>query len=342
MKKRLALIFILALLAAFACGAAVFAADDDKAESYKYRVTIYSGRQGTFSSGKVWTKEYNPGEHVEVSLKSLGHKMKNGSKYYARGFRIAGHDNDETGDTTGIQNLSFDADADVAYEVAYGLKGGMVQYTVRYVDKSGKSLRDTDTYYGMVGDKPVVSYLYVEDYVPDAYTLSKTLVKDKSKNVFTFTYSEIPENVVTRTITTPSAPGTVTNPAGSTTTNRATTVNTTANTAARNNATTANNSTNPTVRNPGTSANNNTGNNGNNGNANASDNTETVDDNDVPLAQPEQHKDLDEPETLAQKLKEHLPLVITGCVALLAIIALLIWLFLKKKKEKAETGAKKP
>ena len=74
--------------------------------------------------------------------------------------------------------------------MAYGIKGGMVAYTVNYVSaKGGKVLHDSDTYYGMVGDKPVVSYKYVENYLPDAYNKGKTLSADESQNVYTFTYS---------------------------------------------------------------------------------------------------------------------------------------------------------
>ena len=158
------------------------------ADGYKYKVTIYSGAQGTFKGGKtVWSKTYNQGEHVQISLKSLGFKLKNGSKYYARGFKISGHDNDET---TGFMTMSFKAKQDVEYTVAYGLKGAMVKYIVKYVDDQGSKLSNPDTYYGMAGDKPVLAYKYIEGWTPDAYNKAKTLSKDESKNVFTFTYSK--------------------------------------------------------------------------------------------------------------------------------------------------------
>ena len=42
----------------------------------------------------------------------------------------------------------------------------------------------------MVGDRPVVSYRYVEGYQPNAYNLTKTLSEDETKNLFEFTYSK--------------------------------------------------------------------------------------------------------------------------------------------------------
>ncbi|MCI8930475.1 MAG: hypothetical protein HFI00_13665, partial [Lachnospiraceae bacterium] len=37
--------------------------------------------------------------------------------------------------------------------------------------------------------KPVVAFLYVEGYVPQAYNLTKTLSKNEAENIFTFVYS---------------------------------------------------------------------------------------------------------------------------------------------------------
>ena len=90
--------------------------------------------------------------------------------------------------------MTFTADEDTSFEVAYGLAGGMVKYKIQYVDKSGEELRDPDTYYGMAGDKPVVSYKYVNNYRPKAYHVTKTLSKNEDENVFTFTYDSISGN----------------------------------------------------------------------------------------------------------------------------------------------------
>ena len=341
MKKRLSLLTVMVLILAFALSAVSFAEDGDG--GYTYKVTVYSGRQGHFSSGKVWSKEYKQGEQVEIDQKSLGFVLDN-DKYYVRGFRVAGHDNDEA---TGYQTLSFAADADVNYEIAYGLKGAMVSYKVKYQDASGKSLRKTDTFYGMAGDKPVVSYRYVEGYYPNAYTQGGTLSKTSSKNVFTFTYSKVQRPTVveeteegsgsntgtqqTTTTTTrpttasqPATPGTVTNPAGSTGVNNAATANQTANNNAQANAR------------PGTGGT--PENAGNNQNADNGDDSEQIDENGVPLTDaPEQYVDNDaeEVKTAGQWLSEHKPLVIIGAVVLAALIALIIYLIMRNRKKKA-------
>ena len=63
----------------------------------------------------------------------------------------------------------------------------MVAYTVNYQDASGKSLAESQTFYGNIGDKPVVAYRYIENYIPDALALTKTLSDNEVENVFTFT-----------------------------------------------------------------------------------------------------------------------------------------------------------
>lgn len=209
MKKKLILLLTLVLVFVTASAGSTFAAG-----GYKYRVTVYAGEQGHFgnsSDPKVWTKEYNFGESCQVDLNSLGFVQDN-AKYYVRGFRIAGHDNDET---SGVQNLNFDVEADVSYEIAYGIKGALVPYTVNYRAEDGTALLPSDTYYGMPGDKPVVSYKYVEGYIPQAYTQGRTLIKD-GNNEFTFTYTPLPsgEQTTTTVIRRPAAPGTAANPAG--------------------------------------------------------------------------------------------------------------------------------
>ena len=74
--------------------------------------------------------------------------------------------------------------------VAYGIQGDMVSYTVNYQDGGGNELAPSRTYYGAVGDKPVIAYQYIEGYRPDAYNLTKTLGKNEADNVFTFTYTQ--------------------------------------------------------------------------------------------------------------------------------------------------------
>ena len=70
-------------------------------------------------------------------------------------------------------------------------------YTVNYEDEDGNTLAPSQTYYGNVGDKPVVAYLYIENYLPEALALTKTLSADASENVFTFVYQDASPEVIT-------------------------------------------------------------------------------------------------------------------------------------------------
>ena len=185
MKKRLLITtLVLAIMLIMANVGSVFA-DASERESYGYTVTIYSGEQGVFSDGSTVKKfKVNAGDTVDISqlASDAGFKVTN-DEYYCRGFRESGHDNDES---PSLQ--AFEVTEDVSYEAAYGIRGSMVKYTIMYLDEDGDSLRDPDEYYGMIGDKPVVSYKYINGYQPNAYNLTKTLVADETENVFGFSY----------------------------------------------------------------------------------------------------------------------------------------------------------
>ena len=269
MRKRL--IFILTLTCmmiftmSFGTVSTAFAADDDTSGNYEYVIKIYPGLKGTYNkSSKVTTLHKKLGESVSMNV--YKDVEITDDRYYPRGFRIAGHDNDEMeGETiSGFTVMDFVVTEDVNYVVAYGIKGEMVPYTIRYVDDaSGKSIGDEDTYYGMPGDKPVVSFKYIEGYQPKVFNLTKKLTKDASQNVFEFRYTVGSSSQTSTTIVnrvSPAAPGTAANPAGT-------------NVGAANAA-----------------------NAGNAGNAN--DGTANIGDNATPLADgPQQFTDLDDAET---------------------------------------------
>ena len=42
-----------------------------------------------------------------------------------------------------------------------------------------------------MGDRPVVAFLYIDGYEPQAYNLTKTLSKNEADNIFTFVYSRV-------------------------------------------------------------------------------------------------------------------------------------------------------
>ena len=120
------------------------------------------------------------------------------SKYYVKGIRQSGRDNN-TVDQVRSNSILVESDRD--FVVAYGIKGDMVAYHVNYRDEAGNTLAPSETYYGNVGDKPVMAFLYIEGYEPQAYNLTRTLVSDESKNEFTFVYRRAAGGATTTTTT---------------------------------------------------------------------------------------------------------------------------------------------
>ena len=188
------------------------------AGDYTYTVTFYAGNQGTFAnmddltvSGKGTPQISMEGDRITVSGLTQGDvisfdvnqgavSLGEDSKYYVQGLRLSGRDNDEQ-----MEEPAFWVTGDEDYVVAYGIQGDMTSYTVNYVDENGNELAPSRTYYGNVGDKPVVAYLYMDGYMPQALTLTQTLSANQADNVFTFEYSPNPVEVVpgeTVTVTT--------------------------------------------------------------------------------------------------------------------------------------------
>lgn len=177
---------------------------------YTYRITFYAGNQGVFSdtSGievvdtdhRLVTSEVNihadaSSVRVEglkagytvsfVNIQGSAVSLEENSAYYVRGLRKGGYDNET------VDQPAFVVEQDQDYVVAYGIRGDMVSYTINYEDAAGNTLAPSRTYYGNVGDRPVVAFLYIEGYEPQAYNLTKTLSKNEAENVFTFVYSRI-------------------------------------------------------------------------------------------------------------------------------------------------------
>lgn len=195
MVKRCAALFAAVLLLVCSPAASI----PTEGAAYTYTVRFYSGQQGTFADGRqmIIYKDLSYGSIV--SFHHGGVALNDGSKYYVRGIRESGRDNNT------VSASSFTVTGDRDYVVAYGLRGDMAAYTVNYVDEKGTALAPADTYYGNVGDKPVVAFLYIDGYQPQAYNLTKTLVADESQNVFTFVYVAIApgegDTDVTKTVT---------------------------------------------------------------------------------------------------------------------------------------------
>ena len=167
------------------------------ADGYTYKVTLSAGNKGTINGqAKEERDSLVAGSTVTFNLKDV---QVTDDKYYVKGIRLSGRDNEEALASPVLDNVTGDAD----YVVAYGIKKDMVAYTVNYQDASGKALAESQTFYGNVGDKPIVAYQYIENYIPDALALTKTLSNNVSENVFTFTYKPgATDRVVTTTTTT--------------------------------------------------------------------------------------------------------------------------------------------
>ncbi len=145
---------------------------------------LSAGKQGTFADGdRIVREELKYGDYVnfdwrdQLTLKD--------DKYYAKGIRRSGEDNSNSFITDQVQ-VTGDED----YVVAYGVLGDMVAYTVQYLDENGNELAPSKTYYGSVGDRPVVAFQYIEGYLPQAYNLTKTLSENEADNVFPLSENE--------------------------------------------------------------------------------------------------------------------------------------------------------
>lgn len=187
LKKGLLTVCTCALVMAQTGLCTAFAEKGGNEKEYTYTVTLYAGKEGTFADGSSEVKitELKTGDVVSFAGQIGGVQLKDSGKYYVKGVRESGKDNNT------VSAPAFTVDSDREYVVAYGIKGDMVSYTVNYQDESGNALRQSEKFYGVVGDKPVVAFQYIDGYQPQAYNLTKTLNSNEADNVFTFTYKKI-------------------------------------------------------------------------------------------------------------------------------------------------------
>lgn len=222
-------------------------------EGSRYTATVYGGNQGTVNGeDSVTLGPVTLGETVDFS--ELTVEVPAGSKYYAKGVRLAGLDNvrsdkNRNGQTTAgemtVMAATVQTDGrlagtatiteDTDFVVAYGILANRVAYTVTYTDADGNELAPARTFFGDIGDVPATAPVYIEGYLPDASLLTKTLVEDESQNVFPFVYTRLAPEFQTEenpetgdvTVTTPggatTAPVYNTTPATAPTTPAATT-----------------------------------------------------------------------------------------------------------------------
>lgn len=166
---------------------------------YTYTVTLCAGNQGYFSDTNGITvdnhitgssyqiEKESQGEKIKISGLKYGDRvmvraqsciqLKEDGKYYIGGIRESGRDNNTVGKS------AFVVESDQEYVAAYAIAGNMVAYTVNYQDANGNALSDSETFYGAVGDQPVVAFKYFENYRPQAYNLTKTLNSNEAENI---------------------------------------------------------------------------------------------------------------------------------------------------------------
>ncbi len=187
LKKGLLTVCTCALVMAQTGLCTAFAEKGGNEKEYTYTVTLYAGKEGTFADGSSEVKitGLKTGDVVSFAGQIGSVQLKDSGKYYVKGVRESGKDNNT------VSAPAFTVDSDREYVVAYGIKGDMVSYTVNYQDESGNALRQSEKFYGVVGDKPVVAFQYIDGYQPQAYNLTKTLNSNEADNVFTFTYKKI-------------------------------------------------------------------------------------------------------------------------------------------------------
>lgn len=154
-----------------------------------YTVRLFAGAHGTVGGGEVLVfKGLKYGSPLPFSQRSVA--LEEGSKYYIMGIRESGRDNN-TALSVSEMAKQYTVTEDRDYVAAYGIRGNTVAYTVQFHTQDGTELAPEETYYGNVGDEPVVAFLYIDGYLPQAYNLTGTLKSNPEENVFTFVYTPV-------------------------------------------------------------------------------------------------------------------------------------------------------
>ena len=161
------------------------------ADDYTYTVRVWAGNEGTVNGQQTYAEKTDVkyGEYVTLS-KDFSVAVTD-SKYYHKGFRVGGQDNQKEDGTTNLVN-AVRVTEDMDFVVSYGVKGSQVDYTVNYVEyQTGTVLAPSATFQGNIGDKPVVAFEYVEGYRPLYRNITKTLGENAADNVITFEYVKL-------------------------------------------------------------------------------------------------------------------------------------------------------
>ena len=181
MKKSLVLLFSLLLFLTVLAPVTALAVN----EPYTYTIRVFAGNMGTVGGGDMVIFDELP-YNAEWSF-DIGTVTVTNGKYYVKGIRESGKDNDT------VAAPAFRVTQDMDFVVAYGVRGNEVAYTVSFVrDSDGAQLDDSVTYYGSVGDKPVAACKFIEGYYPRYYNITGTLSENAAANQFVFRYAPQP------------------------------------------------------------------------------------------------------------------------------------------------------
>ena len=199
MKKFFSLLMILLLLLIHPVN--VINAGEEEPDD-EYQVTIYGGMHGKISDSEgsaenvkvIFTVKKGTVINLNPDTGSYGDRFSvtPEGKYLFKGYHISGQLDESNLDKGQFAEVVFPykVDHDVDFVATYYVPGNIVHYKATYVDTDGNTLHAPDEYVGNLGYKPVVSFRYIEGYVPNAHNITGTLTKDNME--FKFTYTTIP------------------------------------------------------------------------------------------------------------------------------------------------------
>ena len=186
MKKsiRKIVVLLLSLMVLTMCLTPTIAQAD-----YTYRVRVFVGNQADPDKYSpdvpVYDEVFAAGAYCDLPMDLAQSTLAPGSKYYVKGFKVSGE-----GGETYCSAPNFQVDGDYDFIIAYGMPDNLVSYTINFVDaETGAALADPVTYYGNVGDKPVVAYEYIEGYRPLYRNITGTL--EAGGNIWSFPYLKL-------------------------------------------------------------------------------------------------------------------------------------------------------
>lgn len=190
--KKIILTFAFCAIFAFAA-TAVYGAEDE----YGHTMTVSAGN-GSFESGET-VLDATTAEPVTADPEANKILINDEEvivkppteDHFVTGLKFTGHDNSQVLD----KKISVsEENEDIDLVVTYGLKSEMVGYSIYYLSaKDGSDLRPSEKHYGVNGSKPVVSFKYVEGYLPNAYNETRTISRG-GDNTFYFYYYEVDHN----------------------------------------------------------------------------------------------------------------------------------------------------